>query len=68
MTPLYSKITAASVGANAGRIIGDDSTEDTKDTREPADPATMDEQCELEGADDSEEFKTPATNMTQMHF
>lgn len=59
------KNTAASEGADAGQAS---EYEDTEDTRELADPAPMDEQCELKGADDSLAFKTWATNVTQMHF
>lgn len=66
--PLHSKNTAASEGADKGQSIGDDDTEDTEDARKPADPAPTDEPCELEGADDLLEFKTPGTNVTQMHF
>lgn len=68
VTPVHSKNTAASEGADAGQSSGDHDTEDREDTRKPADPAPTDEPCELEGADDSLEFKTPATNVTQMHF
>ncbi|GAA6095716.1 uncharacterized [Tachysurus ichikawai] len=43
-------------------------TEDTQDTREPADPAPVDEEGELEGTDNSLEFKALASNVTQKHF
>lgn len=67
VTPLKSKNNAASEGADTGQTSGDE-TKDTQDTREPADPAAVDEQSELEGTDDSLEFKTPASNVTQKHF